>query len=262
MNSEHDPFDRAALLAKISALQGALAEADRAARARAFAWAAATHDLRQPAQSLVLLAAIIKRQTARAPEAASTIAAMQSAISGLQTVLAGLDDASSDLGAAPTAQSVDLLDLLLRLAAEYAPRAAAQGLALRVAGGSIWARVDPDILARILRNLIENALRYTPAGGVLLATRRRGAVARVDVIDTGVGIAADSQTQIFGAYQRLDDAGVCGAGQGTGLGLAIVARLAGQIGATIELSSKPARGARFSLALPALGAARDAPSPL
>jgi CheY-like chemotaxis protein len=104
-------------------------------------------------------------------------------------------------------------------------------------------------LGRALRNLIENALRYTSRGGILIGFRRRGEYVRIDVYDTGIGIPADQQANIFEEFQQLHNPGR-DLEKGLGLGLAIVARLARLLGAEIEVASRPGRGSRFSLLLP------------
>jgi signal transduction histidine kinase len=260
---EHDHHDRAALLAKISALQAVIRDASRADRAKSLFWAAIAHDLTQPVQSLVLLSAYLEKQKADLPEAAAkTIAAVKSAVAGLQGLLAAIDLERLDIvGGAPALKSVDLAEILRQLSMEYGLRAAARGLKLRLASRPICARADADILARILRNLIENALRYTPTGGVLIGVRRRVDKARIDIVDTGVGISAKNHAEIFQEFHRLShtDHDV---DQGAGLGLAIVAKLAGQIGATIEVVSEPGRGSRFSLSLPLIDAPGPVSSPL
>jgi CheY-like chemotaxis protein len=110
-------------------------------------------------------------------------------------------------------------------------------------------RTDPALLGRVLRNLIENALRYTRKGGILLGVRRRGANARVDIIDTGIGIPRDKQAEIFEEFHQLNNPGR-NLEQGLGLGLAIVSRLAELLGTRVEVSSRVDRGSRFSLSLP------------
>jgi CheY-like chemotaxis protein len=139
--------------------------------------------------------------------------------------------------------------LIERLAAEYRPRAAETGLSLRLAPCSLRARADREMVERILRNLLENALRYTPQGGILLGVRRRGENVRLDVIDTGIGIAANKQTVIFEEFRQLNNP-ARDASQGLGLGLAIVDRLARLMGTRVEVASHPGRGSRFSLLLP------------
>ena len=108
---------------------------------------------------------------------------------------------------------------------------------------------DVALLERILRNLIENALRYTAKGGVLIGVRQRGEYVRLDVIDTGIGIPADQQTEIFEEFRQLNNP-ARDSSKGLGLGLAIVSRLACLIGAEVQLASRLGHGTHFSLLLP------------
>jgi CheY-like chemotaxis protein len=105
------------------------------------------------------------------------------------------------------------------------------------------------MVERILRNLLENALRYTPQGEILLGVRRRGENVRLDVIDTGIGVAPEKLTEIFEEFRQLNNP-ARDANQGLGLGLAIVDRLTRLMGTRMEVASKPRHGSRFSLVLP------------
>jgi len=117
---------------------------------------------------------------------------------------------------------------------------------------------DAILLERIVRNLVTNAVRYTRSGGVLIGVRRRGRDIRIDVVDTGIGIAAVDRSRVFDEFVQLaatprHHAG----GRGMGLGLAIVRRLADLLGHAIEMESAPGRGSRFSVTVPR--AARSIP---
>ncbi len=238
----------------------ARAEAERAGLAKAKFLAAASHDLRQPVQSLVMLLAALKRQTADQPDVAPTVSMMKSAIEGVKGLLSGILDISRlDAGVvAPAMSQVDVGDLIARLAKEYEPAAQAKGLRLRCAPRPLWAHSDRVLLERMIRNLVENALRYTAQGGVLIAARACGARVRIDVVDTGAGIPAEKQAEVFEEFHQLDNPGR-DSNQGLGLGLAIVARLAKLLGVEVGLASRPGRGSRFSLVLPQSLAAADAP---
>ncbi len=111
---------------------------------------------------------------------------------------------------------------------------------------------DPVLLERILRNLVANALRYTRAGGVVVGARRRGAAVRIDVVDSGVGIAPEFRERIFDEFVQ---GGVAPkshvGGRGMGLGLAIVRRLAALLGHSARRWRRsPGRGSRFSVTAP------------
>ncbi len=236
-------------------IAAAKAEAERADQAKSKFLAAASHDLRQPVQSLVLQMALAERQVADNPRALETLAKMRGALEGLNSLLTAILDISRfDAGVETEPEAVDLQAMLRRLAIEYKPKADALGLTLRVARRELWATADPTLLARALRNLIENALRYTPSGGVLLGARRRGERVRIDVIDTGIGVPDVKREDIFEEFVQIHNPGRQ-LGLGLGLGLAIVARIAKIIDATIEVSSREKRGSRFSLTLPAAEAA-------
>ena len=233
-----------------TALALAKAEAEAADVAKSRFLAAASHDLRQPVQSLVLLLPLVERHINATPKATQVLNLMNKALGGLNVLLTAVLDVSRlDAGGIePVLETVPLSGLCQRLADEYAPKAAALGLDLRVRTLDVCARTDPVLLERVLRNLVENALRYTQAGGVLLAMRRRGRTARIDVIDTGVGIAQEKQSEIFQEFTQLDNPGRDLA-KGLGLGLAIVSRLSALLRLNVAVTSKPSRGSRFSVSL-------------
>jgi PAS domain S-box-containing protein len=230
-------------------------EAERADQAKSKFLAAASHDLRQPVQSLVLQMALAERQIADNPRALETLGKMRGSLEGLNNLLIAILDISRfDAGIEAEPEAVDMHALIRRLAIEYKPKADALGLTLRVAQRKLWATADPALLQRALRNLIDNALRYTQSGGVLLGLRRRGERVRIDVIDTGIGVPDVKREDIFEEFVQIHNPGRQ-LGQGLGLGLAIVARIAKIIDATIEVNSREKRGSRFSLTLPAAEAA-------
>ena len=236
---------------EVDALAAAKAEAERASEAKSKFLAAASHDLRQPVQSLTLLLAMIRRQVSDRPKAAASVEMAETALGSLSGLLTGILDISRlEAGVVtPHLTAVDLAAAVERLAAEYAPRARASGLELRVMTRALWARADAALLDRILRNLLENALRYTSEGGVLIGLRRLADMARIDVVDTGVGIPEEKRDEIFVEFRQLANP-ARDASQGLGLGLAIVDRLARLLDARIEVRSRLGRGSRFSLALP------------
>ena len=110
-------------------------------------------------------------------------------------------------------------------------------------------RSDPQLLRRILQNFISNALRYTRSGGVLLGARRTGGEVRIEVWDTGPGIAEEQRARIFDEFQRLDRPSPWGE-KGLGLGLSICDRIAHILDHRLELSSRVDHGSRFAVAVP------------
>ena len=232
-------------------LRQAQREAERANRSKSKFLAAASHDLRQPVQSLVLLLSLIERQTVGNAKAVETTKMMKQALGGLNGLLTAILDISRlDAGVVEaSAEIVDLAALLGRLYGEYSAKAEAKGLELRVRPRDLHVLADPTLVERALRNLLENAMRYTRSGGVLVGLRRRGRRVRIDVIDTGIGVPPEKRAEIFDEFVQLNNPGR-DLGQGLGLGLTIVARLAALMHGRIEVSSRPGRGSRFSLSLP------------
>jgi signal transduction histidine kinase len=227
----------------------AQARAEAASAARSRFLAAASHDLRQPVQSLLLLIEVIRSATAGTPLERVAVQ-MDRSLDALRMLLDSLLDISKlDAGVLrPMVSRVDLGELLGRLGEEYALRAAELGLGLQTVPYHGYVQTDPALLERILRNLIENALRYTPSGKVLIGCRRRAGCTRIDVIDTGIGIPADQLEVIFDEFHQVGNS-ARDRSQGLGLGLAIVRRLAGILDCRLEVKSSVGKGSRFSVEL-------------
>lgn len=232
------------------ALRVAKEEAEEANLAKSKFLAAASHDLRQPVQSLLLLASALHGALDRHP-AQRLVDHLTVSVQSLQQLLEALLDVSRlDAGAVEAdIRPVGISALLDRLRDEYAPRAAAAGLAFRVVrcGGTV--ATDPVLLQRMLRNLIENAIRYTRQGGIVVGCRRRGDRLRIDVVDTGIGIPRDDQRRIFREFVQIDNP-ARDRTLGLGLGLSIVKRLAEVLNARVHVDSTPGAGSRFSVEVP------------
>lgn len=160
---------------------------------------------------------------------------------------------------APRLEPFCLAELLQDVVQGYQPMARAQGVQVALAGHShCHAPVLADIalIERVLQNLVDNALRFTPAGGhVTLAVLADGVHYRVSVSDTGRGIAAEHLPYIFERYWRSGDEDELRQGTSSGLGLAIVKRILDIHGSVVAVRSELARGTRFEFELPGLGAA-------
>jgi PAS domain S-box-containing protein len=239
------------LKTKEQELSKAREAAERADLSKSKFLAAASHDLRQPVQSLALLLTILEKHSSNNPKIAKTADMMKMAMGSLTGMLSSILDISRlDAGAVkPDMKGVDIGEIVGRLGKEYALVSKDKGLKLRSVPRGLRAWTDPDLFERALRNLIENALRYTKKGGILVGVRQRGERVRIDVVDTGIGIAADKQSEIFVEFYQVNNPGRDGT-QGMGLGLSIVARLIRLIGAEVQVASQVGRGSRFSLLLP------------
>lgn len=234
-------------------------EQAQAERLRFFS--AANHDLRQPVMAIGLQAEVLRQQLdngADAPVVQHTVASLARA----QQALEGLTNQLLEIGRIEAAA-----DPLQPVAVSLAPLLA--DLARQAGDGRVTVRCPADAvgwadavsLRRVLANLVDNAVKFTPRGRVLLAVRARrrdtGRTWRVEVRDSGIGIAADSQERVFGDFEQIGNA-ERNLQRGHGLGLAIVRRLAAQLGIQVSLRSAPGRGSVFGFELPA--APVDAPA--
>ena len=212
--------------------------------------AAASHDLRQPVQAMGLLLQTLREQGGRV-DAGPLIGHIDITLRNLRGMLENmLDSGALDaevMGAKP--RDFNLEALLAKLAEEHAPLAARKGLDFRARFDPAVAFSDPLLVERILRNLLANALKYTEHGGVALVCRARGRAWRVQVFDTGVGIAAVDQPLVFNEFTRLRGPGYDGI-DGLGLGLAIVQRMASLLDHPVSVRSSPGRGTAFSIDIP------------
>jgi len=212
--------------------------------------AAASHDLRQPVHSLSLFVGALEHQPMGA-EARRLLAHMSGCVGALGGMFNALLDMSKlDAGMVqPDLQALPLHDLLRQVCAEEQAQAQPKGLQLRQHILPMVVRSDTVLLDRILRNLVRNAVRYTDRGGVLVALQRRGGMALVSVVDSGIGIPADSHELVFQEFVQLHNPQRDNA-EGLGLGLAIVRRLCRLLDIALTLRSQPGRGTRFTLRIP------------
>lgn len=231
-------------------LRSAKAAADSANTAKSRFLAIASHDLRQPLQSLLLLIAALGQRLEGDERVGVLLSRVQETLEGLATLLTELLEVSRlESGAVrPRTQAVPLAPLLRRLAGEYEMRAAEKGLELRVVPCDLTVVSDPVLLKRILRNLVENGLRYTESGRILVGCRREGDSVRIEVHDTGPGIPDKEREAIFHEFHQLEPFGAAGS-QGLGLGLSIVDRLSQLLGHRISLASEVGRGSCFAVTM-------------
>ncbi|MCX7256449.1 MAG: PAS domain-containing protein, partial [Polaromonas sp.] len=241
-------------------LSVAMAQAESANNAKSRFLAAASHDLRQPLSALGVYTSLLKNTPAAADR--KVVANMQVCINGLNELLNDLLDLSKlNAGVVtPAIHDFSVAELFDSLASVYAPEAALKGLKLRFLPGSWTGRTDAVLLRRSLSNLIENALRYTQRGGVLVACRRRMGKTWIEVWDSGIGIPEDKMADIFEEFRQLGDSA---RNNGSGLGLAIVTKMAALLGLEIKVRSRLGRGSVFAIELPLGESARiiAAPTP-
>lgn len=227
--------------------------------------AAVTHDVLQPLNAARLFngALLDKQLAADAEQLAQSVAGALDDMSALLKTLGDLsrlETGQIDCHFAPLA----LQPLLQRLLQEYQPQALARGIRLRAVFPEVTVLTDQALLLRIIRNLLSNALRYTPRGGkVLLGVRRKGEHIELMIVDNGMGIAEEHQQKIFIAFNRL--AGSPHPNEkGLGLGLAIVDKLCQLLHHPLRLYSELGKGSVFVLRLPLTQASCNqlvAPSP-
>jgi len=232
----------------------AMERAEQSAQARARVLAAASHDLRQPLHALSVYSAVLAARPA--PETLKEVSQnVDQIVRALGNLLNGLLDLSR-LSAGyyvPEQQNLALERLAQEVCAEYAQPAAQKGLVLRCEFESIRLRGDPVAIGRILRNLLDNAVKYTEAGEVCVTTALEWAgeraIAVLRVSDTGKGIPAAERARIFEEFYQLDNPGR-DRSRGVGLGLAIVQRLCELIGARVEVQSPGGQGTCFCVSMP------------
>ncbi|MEP7245905.1 MAG: PAS domain S-box protein [Gammaproteobacteria bacterium] len=232
-------------------LEETRAEADRANLAKSRFLATASHDLRQPLQSLGLLNGTLRRLVSD-DDALEALDQQALAISAMSRLLNALLDISKlESGAIkPDITDFDVANLLEELRAEFASLAQSKGLELAVEPSTDTVRSDPSLVGQILRNLVSNAIKYTQRGVVRLACRRESDAVRIEVRDSGIGISKDQLSSIYDEFYQIGVA-ANSTRDGYGLGLSIVHRLVRLLHAQIDVESQPGVGSTFSLALPA-----------
>lgn len=226
--------------------------AEEAYQAKTRFLAAASHDLRQPMQALSIYHELLRQEMAAPGQRGRELVAnARHAADAMNALLDALLDVSR-LDASvitPAPRPFALQTLLDDMQREFAPLAARKELRLRIRPCGATVVSDPALLARVLRNLLSNALRYTPAGGILVGCRRHGDRIGIDVFDTGIGIEPGEQRAIFGEFYQVGNK-ERDRQRGIGLGLAIVERVVRLLGHRLTLRSVPGRGSRFSVIVP------------
>ena len=254
------PWYAAALISRLHSasqrLQEARGEAEAANVAKTKFLAAASHDLRQPMQALSMYASVLEQRVSD-PDAARVVQGVQLSCRTLEQLFDSLLDISKiESGVIrPNAVDFPLMPVIEQVLAAERPIALHKGLQLRMVRCSASVHSDPALLERVLKNLVTNAIRYTECGKIVVGCRRVGADRlRLEVLDSGIGIATHEQQRIFDEYYQV--AGINA--QGLGLGLPIVKSLCELLGHTLSVRSAVGRGSAFAIELPL---APDAPAP-
>jgi Na+/proline symporter/CheY-like chemotaxis protein len=207
--------------------------------------AAAGHDILQPLNAARLYSSSLSERLGQS-ENEAIVGNIESSLDAVETILgAVLDISRLDTGALkPSISTFALNDLLRQIETDFSPLAKAKGLKLKLVRTRLHLKTDRNLMRRLIQNLVSNAIKYTPSGGVAVGIRQRQAGPELVVTDTGIGIGTDEKELVFREFTRLD----AGARQadGLGLGLSIVDRISKVLGMPITLKSRRRGGTEVS----------------
>jgi len=231
------------------ALEAARHVAEQANLGKSRFLAAASHDLRQPLQTLSLVRGILAKRIK--DEAGSRLIAKfeetLGAMSGMLNTLLDINQLEAGI-VHPEIVDFPIGAVFDRLKTEFGYHMTTRQLEWRVVPSSLEVRSDPRLLEQMLRNLLANAVKYTERGKVLLGCRRQGDQLHIEVWDTGIGVPADQLETIFEEFSQLDNP-ARERNRGLGLGLSIVRRVGDLLGHRIDIRSWPGRGSVFSISV-------------
>ncbi len=228
-------------------------EAEHANTAKSKFLAAASHDLRQPIHAQGLFLEVLSRTELSGHQHELVSSARSASEASGEMLNTLLDFSRIEAGVIePQLQTFRLQPLLNKIENDLAPQVDAKDIVYRTRETQLAVSSDPVLVELIMRNLVSNAIRYTQRGGVLVACRRRGNQAVLEVWDTGVGIDPAQQQEVFREFHQLGNP-ERDRQKGLGLGLAIADGLARTLGHGLSLSSKPQHGSVFRLSLPCAG---------
>lgn len=241
-------------------LEQALSEAERANASKTRFVAAASHDLMQPLSAAKLFVSSFSDQTT-AQDMKSVMDKADTALSSVEHLISSLLDISKlDAGKAVfDVRPLCLAGIFVPLRDELMPLAQSKGIDLTIMDCGLTVESDPGYLRRIVQNLATNAIRYTDTGRVLIGVRRTQTAARIEVWDTGRGIALEDQQTIFQEFERISPDN---SDTGLGLGLSIVERACNGLEHPLSLWSDPGIGSCFSLNVPIHTSPVLAPTPV
>ena len=229
------------------ALMAARRQAECANLAKSHFLAAASHDLRQPFQALRLYLDFLGEQLVDSPKLGVVDKASAALAAGETLLHALLDVSKLDAGMVDVRhQQVAFAELAAELAASCRDLARNKGLEFTVVHSSATVDSDPVLLSRLMRNLVDNAIKYTERGRILLGCRRLKDGIRIEVWDTGLGIPGELHDRIFDDFYQVGNPGRDQA-RGLGIGLAVVRRTADLLGHRVTVRSWPGRGSVFAI---------------
>ena len=243
-----------------AAMLEAKTEAEQANLSKTKFLTAISHDLLQPlnAARLFVAALLDHRMSTRNRRLATSISSALEGVDGLLNALLEMSKLDAGITNADV-RPFDVNGLLWELVDEYAGVARARGLEFRFVPSTAKLRSDPQLLNRIIRNFLSNAIRYTATGRVLLGCRRLGGTLRIGVWDTGPGIPEDKLDAIFLEFQQVSQP-PSDRERGLGLGLAIVNKIAGILEHPVHVRSTVGRGSMFAVDVPLERAAAHRPA--
>lgn len=214
-------------------------------RARHRSLLALRHDLRQPLQAAAMFGEVLSKRLEGTPNAA-IVDRLTQAIEATGSLLSSMTDVSKmELGQIEiSTMPVALAPFLERIFLQMEPLAQSKSLRYLLFTRDVTIQTDPLLLARLVRNLVNNAISYTNAGGVLLGCRHRPGQVGIQVVDTGIGIDRSHLDLIFEDFVRLASVSQ---DDDHGLGLGAVQRIARLLGHDIEVKSSPGNGSRFTV---------------
>ncbi|TWA87178.1 PAS domain S-box-containing protein [Azospirillum brasilense] len=232
------------------ALRRAKEEAERAALSKSKFLASASHDLRQPMQSLFLFSGALHGHV-QSEKGQKALRLLESGLDALKGLLDSLLDVSRlDAGVVkPTLEDFPMALLLDHIAAGYAPVARGKGLDWTMEGCPLNIRSDRVLLGRMIRNLVENAIRYTEQGNIAITCSVVDGRMRITVADTGIGISDEHLPRIFEEFHQVGNP-ERDRSQGLGLGLAIVQRIGLLLEHPVTVRSTPGVGSVFTIEVP------------
>lgn len=229
--------------------------ADEANEAKSNLLRAASHDLRQPLHTIGLLTELLT-QSQDSEQQKLLVGKIHSAVDNMDTMFGALLDLSQlDAGKLNSQADVFPISRILdKLFVEFEIVAEEKGLELHYIYSSAVIKTDPNLLERMLRNLLSNAIRYTSKGRVIIGCRRHSDFVRICVLDSGIGIKQQAQQHIYQAFYREDEARKM-VDKGLGLGLSIVNKTSQNLNLNFAFQSVEGKGSLFYIDAPYADAA-------